>query len=162
MSDNLIQVYTVYIQTSADKVWDAITTSAGTNEWGYGGDVEYDLQAGGSFRNHTTAAMKQMGMGDTAASGTVVAAEANKRLVLDWSPAWYPESAPGRLTWELTEFDGPLTKLVLTHDLTAAPESANDFAGGNDPAQGGGGWPWTLAGLKTYLETGSRMVGSGS
>ena len=31
-----------------------------------------------------------------------------------------------------------------------------------DAEQGGGGWPWILAGLKTYLETGRQMVGSGS
>lgn len=162
MSDNLIQVYTIYIQTSAAKVWEALTTSEGSNKWGYGGDVEYDLQPGGAYRNLTTDEMKQMGMGDVAVSGTVVDAEVNKRLVLDWQPAWFPEASPTRLTWELTEFDGPLTKLVLTHDCTAAPETAQDVAGGNDPAQGGGGWPWTLAGLKTYLETGSPMVGSGS
>lgn len=34
MSDNLVQVYTIYINASAAQVWDAITTSEGTNEWG--------------------------------------------------------------------------------------------------------------------------------
>jgi len=162
MSDNLIQVYTVYINAPASKVWEAITTSEGSNQWGYGGDVEYDLTVGGAYRNLTTPSMRAMGMGDVAVHGTVIAVDPGKRLELDWTPAWHPESAPTRVTWELTEFEGPLTKLVFTHDLTAAPEYAAEVSGGNDPYQGGGGWPWSLAGLKTYLETGSPMVGSGT
>ena len=162
MSDNLIQVYTLYINAPAQKVWDAITTSEGSNNWGYGGDVEYDLRPGGAFRNLTTPAMRQMGMGDVAISGTVVEVEPGTRLVLDWQPAWHPESTPTRITWELTEFDGPVTKLVFTHDLTAAPVYAAEVAGGGEPAQGGGGWPWSLAGLKTYVETGSAMANSGT
>lgn len=106
--------------------------------------------------------MRAMGLGDVSTTGTVEAAEPGKLLVLSWQPAWFPESAPTRLTWELTEFEGPLTKVVLTHDLTAAPEYAGEVAGGNDPHQGGGGWPWCLASLKTYVETGGRMVGSGT
>ena len=162
MSDNLIQVYTVYINATAGQVWAAITTSAGSNQWGYGGDVEYDLTPGGAFRNLTTDSMRAMGMGDVAVSGVVVAAEENARLELNWQPAWHPESAPTRLVWELTEFDGPVTKVVLTHDLSAAPEYAAEVAGGGDPVQGGGGWPWTLSGLKTYVESGSRLANSGT
>lgn len=162
MSNNLVQVYTIYINASSAKVWDAITTPGGTSEWGYGGEFVAELHAGGAYRNLTTPEMRDIGMGDVAVSGTVETVEVGKLLVLSWQPAWHPESAPTRLTWELTEFDGPLTKVVLTHDLSAAPEYAGEVAGGNDPHQGGGGWPWSLAGLKTYVETGGRMVGSGS
>ncbi|MCW5952667.1 MAG: SRPBCC domain-containing protein [Propionibacteriaceae bacterium] len=162
MSDNLIQVYTVYIEAPASKVWDAITTSEHTNRWGYGGDTEYDLTPGGAYRNHTTEAMKAMGLGDVAVSGTVVSVEVGRRLELTWQPAWYPDAAPTVLTWELTEFAGPLTRVVLTHDLTAHPALADEVAGGGEPAQGAGGWPWTLASLKTLVETGRPMVGSGS
>ena len=34
-------------------------------------------------------------------------------------------------------------------------------AGGHDPSGGGGGWPWSLASLKTWVETGRRMAGAG-
>lgn len=162
MSENLIQVYTVYIEAPASKVWDAITTSEYTNQWGYGGDTEYDLTPGGEYRNATTEAMRAMGMGDVAISGTVVAVDPGKRLELTWLPAWHPEGAPTVLTWELTEYDGPLTRVVLTHDLTAFPSLAEEVGGGGEPAQGAGGWPWVLASLKTLVETGHAMVGSGS
>ena len=88
MSDNLVQIYSIYINAPAEKVWDAITRSEHTNRWGYGGDVEVDLRPGGVFRNLTTAEMKQMGMGDVAVDGTVVEADPPNRLVLDWKAAW--------------------------------------------------------------------------
>lgn len=157
MSDNLIQSYSVYINAPAAKVWEAITTSEYTRQWGYGGDSEYDLTPGGAYRNLTTPEMKEMGMGDVAVSGTVVEVDEPNKLVLDWSPAWHPESEATRLTWEITEYPSGLTRVVLTHDLTAAPEYAAEVAGGGEPAQGGGGWPWCLSGLKTVLETGQPM-----
>ncbi len=157
MSANLIQVYSIYVNAPAQKVWDAITTSEYTNRWGYGGDVEYDLTAGGTFRNRTTPEMRAMGMGDVAISGTVIESDAPKRLVLDWQASWHPEAAPTRLTWELTEYPSGLTYVVLTHDVSAAPELGAEVAGGQDPQQGGGGWPWCLSGLKTLVETGRSM-----
>lgn len=162
MTDNLTQVYTVYIEAPASKVWDAITTSEYTNQWGYGGDTEYDFTPGGGYRNSTTDAMKAMGLGEVAISGTVISVEVGTRLEMTWKPAWYPDAPETRLTWELTEFDGPLTRVVLTHDLTAYPPLADEVAGGGEPNQGGGGWPWVLASLKTLVETGRPMVGSGS
>lgn len=162
MSDNLMQVYTVYIEAPASKVWDAITTSEYTNQWGYGGDTEVDLTPGGEYRNLTTDGMKAMGLGEVAISGTVISVEVGRRLELSWQPAWYPGSPHTTLTWELTEFEGPLTRVVLTHDLSAFPSLADEVAGGGEPHGGGGGWPWVLAGLKTLVETGRPMVGSGS
>lgn len=98
-----------------------------------------------------------MGLGDIAVSGTIVEVSEPRLLVLDWSPAWHPEAAPTRLTWELAEYPGGLTKVVLTHDVSAAPDMAPEMAGGGDPAGGGGGWPWCLSGLKTLVETGEPM-----
>lgn len=160
MSD--IQIYTVYIEAPAARVWDAITTSEFTNQYGYGGDTEVDLTPGGVYRNLTSPGMKALGMGDVAVSGEVLAVEPGSRLQITWAPAWYPDAAPTTVTWELTEFEGPLTKVVLTHDVSANPELGREVAGGGEPTQGGGGWPWILAGLKTVLETGRPMVNSGS
>ncbi len=142
MSDNLIQVYTVYINAPASQIWAAITTSAGTTKWGYGGDVEYDLTAGRRLPqpDHRGHAADGHGRG-----GGVRDRGARPRRTPGWNwtwqPAWHPESKPTRLIWELTEFDGPVTKVVLTHDLSAAPEYAD---GGRRRRRPGAG-RWRLA-----------------
>lgn len=155
-----LQIFRIYIEAAAPKVWDAITSSEFSAKYGYGGDVEYDLKVGGDYRSLTTAQMKQMGMGDVAVTGRVIEVDPPRRLVHTWISAWHAQETT--LTWELTEYDGPLTQLTLTHDCTGAQNTARDVEGTGDAAQGGGGWPWVLAGLKTYLETGHQMVGAGS
>lgn len=156
---NTLQVYSVYINASAQQVWDAITLPEHTARWGHGGAAEYDLSPNGAFRLLSTPGMRAMGLGDVAVSGTVVKADPPKLLVLDWLPAWHAEAKPTRVTWELTAYPDDVTKVVLTHDVSAAPDLADEFAGGSDPGQGGGGWPWALSDLKSMLETGSAMAG---
>lgn len=159
MTENTVHVFTVYIHAPAQKIWDALTQPEYTTRWGYGGEAQYDLTEGGEFRQLTTPAMKDLGMGDISVSGTVVKADRPRELVLDWKPAWHPDTEPTRVTWELTEYPHEVTKVTLTHDVSKAPELGAEIAGGADPEQGGGGWPWVLSDLKSLLETGNAMAG---
>ncbi|HLV04427.1 SRPBCC domain-containing protein [uncultured Georgenia sp.] len=150
-------VHTIYIAAPAQRVWDAITQSELTTQWGYGGAVEFDLRPGGAFRNLSTPQMREMGMGETAVEGEVLEVDPPRLLVLAWRPMWQPDPPTTRVTWELTEYPNGQTKVVLRHDVSAAPEQFAEFDGGGDPEGGGGGWPWSLSGLKTLLETGRPM-----
>ncbi len=155
-----LQVFRIYIEAPALKVWEAITSPEFSVKYGYGGEVEYDLRPGGSYRSLTTQEMKAMGMGDVAVTGRVIEADPPRRLVQTWVAAWHNEETT--LTWELTEYEGPLTGLTLTHDCTGAQNTARDIEGTGNAQQGGGGWPWILASIKTLIETGKPMAGSGS
>ncbi len=150
-------IHSIYIKAPAQRVWDALTRSELTTRWGYGGEVEIDPRPGGVYRNLTTPEMREMGMGDTAIEGEVLEIDPPRLLVLAWQPTWHPESPATRVTWELTEYPNGQTKLVLTHDVSAAPDLFDELNGGGDPEGGGGGWPWSLSGLKTLLETGQPM-----
>ena len=155
-----VQVFRIYIEAPVDKVFAAITSPEFSTRYGYGGEVSYDLTPGGEYVNYTTEQMKAMGMGDVAVTGRVIEVDPPRRLVQSWVAAWHNEETT--LTWDLTEYDGALTEVTLTHDCTGAPNTAQDVQGGGDAAMGGGGWPWILASIKTLLETGRSMVGTGA
>lgn len=161
MTDLSRQVYGIYIDAPAEKVWEALTSSQYSNLYGYGGDIEIDLQPGGQLRHLTTEEMKKMGMGEVAVIGTVVEAEPPNKLVLDWSAVWHDEP-PSRLTYEISQSASGLTRVTLVHELPESPQTAKDVAGNADVENGGGGWPWELSSLKTLLETGRPMTTAGA
>jgi len=156
-----VQMFAIYIDAPAEKIWEAITSSEFTNRFGYGGDIEMDLTPGGAMRDLTTAEMKEMGMGDVAATGTILEVDPPRRLVQTWSAVWHDEPET-TLTYEITEYPGNACCLTLTHDCTGAPNTAQDVRGGGDAGAGGGGWPWVLSSLKTLLETHRVMSGAGA
>jgi hypothetical protein len=64
-----------------------------------------------------------------------------------------------RLTYEIEEGRGGVTKLTVVHDLEGAPRLAVLLAGEREAEGAGGGWSWVLSDLKTLLETGRPLVG---
>ena len=64
-----------------------------------------------------------------------------------------------RLTYEIEEADGGVSKLTVTHELEGAPRLAALMNGGMEAQGAGGGWAWVLSDLKTLLETGKGFEG---
>ncbi len=151
------QTYTVYIKASPAAVWDAITNPDQTDRYGYKGRVEYELRPGGAFVAHPGEAMA--GAPDPLIEGEVLEAEAPHTLAQTWNPLFgtpITEEAPTRLRWEIAEENG-IAKVTLTHELGGAPLTAG-LVGGSVPEMGGG-WPYVLSDLKTFLETGATLAG---
>jgi uncharacterized protein YndB with AHSA1/START domain len=156
-----IQVYRVYIEASAQAIWDAITKPEWTEKYAYGGRAAYDLRPGGRFAFEGSAEMQAMGMPKEIILGEVIESDPPRKLVQTWHPVWDPQSAEEpatRLTYEIEEFPSGVCTLTITHDTTGAPIVGGMIVGGGDPARGGGGWPWVLSDLKSLLETGKRMA----
>ena len=55
------QVYRVYIRTTPEAIWDAITKPEWSQRYGYSGSVEIDLRPGGAFRNVASRGDARMG-----------------------------------------------------------------------------------------------------
>jgi uncharacterized protein YndB with AHSA1/START domain len=160
------QVYQVYIKATPQAIWDAITKPEWTEKYGYGGLSEYDLRAGGAYRSLASEAMKKAGaeMGfptpDVIVDGEVVEADPPRKLVQTWRMLMDPEMAAEgftRLTYEIEESAGGVTKLTVVHDLEGAPKLADMVAGGREAEGAGGGWSWVLSDLKSLLETGKSI-----
>jgi hypothetical protein len=67
-----------------------------------------------------------------------------------------------RLTWELEECQGGITKLTVltvTHDVSGAPRLEAMVSGAMEDQGAGGGRAVVLSGRKTLLETGKPLQG---
>jgi uncharacterized protein YndB with AHSA1/START domain len=156
------QVYRVYIKATPQAIWDAITKPEWTERYGYGARTEVDLRPGGAFRGLSSAAMRSHGAPEVAVDGRVIEADPPRKLVQTWRMAMDPQMAAEgftRLTYEIEEGKGGVTKLTVTHELEGAPSLAAMVAGKLEPMGAGGGWSWVLSDLKTLLETGARLEG---
>jgi len=152
------QVYRVYINTTPEAIWDAITKPEWSQKYGYGGSVEYDLRPGGRYRALTSQEMRDMGSPDVAIDGEVIEADPPRRLVQTWRVVMDEAmEAEGftRLTYEIEEIPNGVSKLTVTHELESAPLVSALLNGDMEAEGAGGGWSWILSDLKTLLETGA-------
>jgi uncharacterized protein YndB with AHSA1/START domain len=155
------QVHRVWIKASVQRVWDAITDAEWNGRYGYGAPSQYDLRPGGLFLVRPSAQMIEFGANDPLIDGEVVEADPPTRLVQTWHARFNDETIAepaSRLTWELADVNG-VTTLTVTHELIGAPATAS-FTDGSKVGEAGGGWPFLLSDLKTFLETGRSMAGA--
>ncbi len=137
-------VYEVYIRTTPEKLWQALTDGALTKQYFYGGTLNAGPLAVGSpmtYRDED---------GNAMAGGEVIEIQAPRRLVQSWRAMWQGDERDpdSRVTYEITPL-GAACKLSVTHEHASAEgETAKSTAGG---------WPVVLSGLKTLLETGTPL-----
>jgi uncharacterized protein YndB with AHSA1/START domain/DNA-binding transcriptional ArsR family regulator len=143
-------VHEVFIRTTAERLWQALTDPMMTERYYYGGRVHCDdWRAGQPYA--------YLGPGDVELiKGEVVEADAPQRLVMSFSALWDPGLAgdpPSRLTFEITPA-GETCKLTVVHDgFEAETATLREVRGG---------WPWIVSGLKSLLETGEALPASSS
>jgi uncharacterized protein YndB with AHSA1/START domain len=155
------QVYRVYIKATPQAIWDAITQPEWTERFGYGGRSEYELRPGGAYRGYTSEEMRANGAPDLAVDGEVIEADPPRKLVQTFRMLMDADMAAEgftRLTYEISERDGGLSRLTVVHELEGAPRLATLMSGEWDDQGAGGGWSFILSGLKTVLETGESLV----
>jgi uncharacterized protein YndB with AHSA1/START domain len=155
------QIYRIFIRATPQAIWDAITTPEWTQRFGYGTIDEYELRPGGKFRGHPNQGMIAMGMTDVVVDGEVVESDPPCKLVVTWRMAMDARMAAEgftRLTYEIEEGRGGVSRLSVIHDLTGTPGHAAMVAGVKQGPGEGGGWTWILSDLKSLLEGGERMT----
>ena len=153
------QVYRVFNKATPQAIWDAITRPEWAERYGYASRVEYDLKPGGTYKAFPNGPMKNHGAPDVIIVGEVIESDPPRKLVQTWHPVWEPSIAAEsitRLTWDIEEQRGGVTRLTVTHDVTDAPLTARMVAG--DDPNAGGGWSYMLSDMKTLLETGKSLA----
>jgi uncharacterized protein YndB with AHSA1/START domain len=135
-------VYTIYIVSTPEKVWQALTSAEFSRKYFFGNSVEVDLRVGGAYLVRTPDGALHI-------SGEVIECDPPKKLTVTFNvnwPALIEKLGPTLVSYEI-EPVGEVVKLTLvqSHDR---PISDDILAGGRQ------GWPAILSGLKSLLETG--------
>jgi uncharacterized protein YndB with AHSA1/START domain len=170
MTTETTQVYRVWIKSTPERIWTAITDPAWTTRYGYGAPAHFDLKPGGAYHSSATDEMREFGkqngfeIPDRIVDGEVLKCDPPRLLVQTWRMLMDPTTAAEpftTLTYEIEESKSQpgVCRLTVTHELTDAPATATSVAGSPLDEAGGGGWAWVLSDLKSLLETGTSLAG---
>ena len=136
-------IYVVYIQTSCEKVWDALIDPEMNKEyWGRHCNVS-DWKAGSRWQHTEYDDRSQVKI-----VGTVIESDRPHRLVLSWArPEQFGDpDKVAKVTFTIEEQFGSSKLTVIHSDLDS--EMLRSISAG---------WPPILSSLKTLLETGASM-----
>ncbi len=138
------QVYELFIRTTPEKLWQALTDAAITKKYFFGEEIRSDWKPGSEWHSIGPARGRDV-------EGKVLECDPGRRLVITWRILYAPELSNelSRVTY-LIEQRGELCKLSVTHDLADAPKTAGHV--GKD------GWQFVLSSLKSFLETGQGFA----
>jgi uncharacterized protein YndB with AHSA1/START domain len=138
-------VYTIYIASTPEKVWQALTSAEFSQKYFFGNSVAIEQRVGGAFIVRTPD-------GSLHISGEVFECDPPKKLTHTFNVNWptlIEKLGPTLVRYEI-EPAGNAVKLTMTesHDR---PIDDDILSGGRQ------GWPAILSSLKSLLETGAAL-----
>ncbi len=145
-NETMEKVFEIYIKTTPERLWQAITTTEMRQKYTFGALVQSDWTTGSHY--------EAFGHGRKIFEGENLEVDPPRRLVQSFRALWGEDvqsEGTSRVTWEIQPV-GDSCRLMVTHDQLR--QGAND--------QLYGGWPMILSGLKTLLETGELLTTPGS
>jgi uncharacterized protein YndB with AHSA1/START domain len=142
------KIFEIYIRTSPERLWEAITDPTIRAKYHFGAGIESDWTPGSHY------ALTHSGADGPLVEGENLIVDPPRRLVQTMHILWSEEAereGTSRVTWEI-EPVGDSCRLTVIHDQLSdtAPEEIY------------GGWPMILSGMKTWLETGLTLTTPGS
>src|SRR6202166_4144710 len=140
------KVFEIYIKTTPERLWKAITDTEMRRKYTFGAVVTSDWTPGSRYQG--------VGGGTPILEGENLEVDPPRRLVQSFRALWDEDvksAGTSRVTYEIEPI-GDSCRLTVTHDQLR--EGANN--------QLFGGWPMVLSGLKTLLETGELLTTPGS
>jgi uncharacterized protein YndB with AHSA1/START domain len=146
--DDTAAVFEIYIKTTPERLWEAITDRELRAKYSFGVGTESDWSKGSSYKSSVP------GVVDIA-SGENLEVDPPRRLVQSFTALWSDEvraEGASRVTWEIEPVGDDSCRLTVTHDQLNKGANGELY----------GGWPMILSGLKTLLETGEDLTTPGS
>src|SRR5229473_7936743 len=148
LEERMEKVFEIYIKTTPERLWEAITDPEIRSKYNFGMRQNTDWKPGSRYEMTAPNAPMVLGEGEN------LEVDPPRRLVQTMRALWSDDvkrEGFSRVTWEI-EPVGDSCRLTVTHDQLR--EGANDELYG--------GWPMILSGLKTWVETGELLTTPGS
>jgi uncharacterized protein YndB with AHSA1/START domain/DNA-binding transcriptional ArsR family regulator len=142
------KVFEIYIKTTPERLWEAITDSDMRSMYTFGVGVSSEWTPGSTYEAVHQQAQVAISEGEN------LEVDPPRRLVQSFRALWSDDvkaEGTSRVTYEI-EPVGDSCRLTVTHDELREGASGELY----------GGWPMVLSGLKTLLETGERLTTPGS
>ena len=149
LEESMEKVFEIYIRTTPERLWEAITDPDMRARYNFGTRHENDLVVGSRFQVTHPGAEGPLGEGEN------LVVDPPRRLVQGMVAVWSNDAkaeGTSRVTWEIEPIADDSCRLTVTHDQLREDASEELY----------GGWPMILSGLKTLLETGDRLTTPGS
>ena len=139
-------VYTIYIASTPEKVWQALTSAESSRQYFSGLAVELEERKGGAFAVRLPDGTVHIG-------GQVIECDPPRGLTIMWNVNWpglLEKLGPTLVSYDIEQVEDAV-RLTLTqsHDR---PISDDILSGGRT------GWPAILSSLKSLLETGTALL----
>ncbi len=148
LEESMEKVFEIYIKTTPERLWEAITDSEMRSKYSFGARCNTDWAPGSRYEMGHPANPALLGEGEN------LEVEPPRRLVQTMRALWSEDvkaEGTSRVTWEI-EPVGDSCRLTVTHDQLREGANSELY----------GGWPMILSGLKTLLETGELLTTPGS
>ena len=142
------KVYEIYIKTTPERLWQAITDPEMRSKYTFGVEVKTDWKPGSRYEGIPRQ------LGTPILEGENLEVDPPRRLVQSFRALWSDDvkrEGTSRVTWEIEPI-GDSCRLTVVHDQLREGANAELY----------GGWPMILSGLKTLLETGQLLTTPGS
>jgi uncharacterized protein YndB with AHSA1/START domain len=149
LEGHMEKVFEIYIRTTPERLWEAITDPELRSKYNFGSRYVTDGTPGSRIEVTHANAPGLLGEGE------ILEVDPPRRLVQSMVALWSDEAkaeGTSRITWEIEPIGEDSCRLVLTHDQLREGASEELY----------GGWPMILSGLKTLLETGEELTTPGS
>lgn len=132
-------VYVTYIESSPERVWDALTSADLTARyWGHSNVSDWAVGSGWEHRRTDGSEVADV-------VGTVLESTAPRRLVVTFEPRGEtPPTGPSRVTFDIEAYH-EIVRLTVSHENLADADALEAVSAG---------WPAVCANLKSLLETG--------
>ncbi|MDX6381263.1 MAG: hypothetical protein QOI57_2287 [Rubrobacteraceae bacterium] len=148
LEERMEKVFEIYIRTTPERLWEAITDSETRSKYNFGLRISSDWTPGSRYEMSHPDANELLGEGEN------LEVDPPRRLVQSMVALWSDDvksEGTSRVTWEIEPI-GDSCRLTVTHDELREDANGELY----------GGWPMILSGLKTWLETGELLTTPGS